>query len=159
MMKFITCVREGLIYELDKRDLTLEELAFISSELIKRLHGAGIVGINEELQQKYPVIGPGGQLIARRHTFRNYAQVAKDKNGNEVSIILKLVNDSDELKMEIDELQPILDVIAELRLIEALLSECYSMVQHQVIAEKTNLTITSEVYSDFKSGIKNNRLT
>ena len=61
--------------------------------------------------------------------------------------------------MEIDELQPILDVIAELRLIEALLSECYSMVQHQVIAEKTNLTITSEVYSDFKSGIKNNRLT
>ena len=79
MMKFITCVRECLIYELDKRDLTLEELAFISSELIKRLHGAGIVGINEELQHKYPLIGPGGQLIARRHTFRKYAQVAKIK--------------------------------------------------------------------------------
>lgn len=140
-------IRQGSRYEVDTNRLSCEEILTISNLLVDRLNEGGFLGLNEEIMSKYPKIGPGGQLIARRHTYRRYGEEAIDVNGDDVKLIISLK----ENELEIETTPQEIDVLLELRLIETLVYEKY---QIQRLKLKEEVVVNSDIFTDFASGVQ-----
>ena len=145
--KFVLAIRQGSRYEVDTNRLSCEEILTISNLLVDRLNEGGFLGLNEEIMSKYPKIGPGGQLIARRHTYRRYGEEAIDVNGDDVKLIISLK----ENELEIETTPQEIDVLLELRLIETLVYEKY---QIQRLKLKEEVVVNSDIFTDFASGVQ-----
>ncbi len=145
--KFVVAIRQGSRYEVDTNQLSCEEVLLISKLLVERLNEGGFLGLNEELMSKYPKIGPGGQLIARRHTYRRYGEEAVDVNGDDVKLMISLKDN----KLEIETIPQAIDVFLELRLIETLVYETY---QIQRLKIREDVVVNSDIFTNFASGVQ-----
>ena len=146
--KFVIAIRKGNYYELELVGLSNKEALLVWELIVNQLNDGGLLGLKEEIISKYPKIGPGGQLIAKRHTFKKYIDQAKEVNGHDVTILIHLkVN-----QLEIEETPSCFELLKELRVIETLVYESYQIQQGSLF--NGPFIINSNIFIDFKSGIK-----
>ena len=146
--KFVVATRKGTYYELEVVGLSNEECFLVWELIVNQLNDGGVLGLREEIITKYPKIGPGGQLIARRHTFKSYIEKAKEANGEELAIVIHLKDN----RLEIETNPPCFEILKELRLIETLVHESYQIRKYRLANQP--FIINSNIFSDFQSGIK-----
>lgn len=146
--KFVVAIRKGNYYELELVGLSNKDVLLVWELIVNQLNDGGVLGLQEEIVSKYPKIGPGGQLIAKRHTFKGYIEEAKEVNGEDITILLHLKGN----QLEIEVTPSCFELLKELRVIETLVYESYQIQRIGLCKEP--FIINSNILSDFKSGIK-----